>query len=103
MVGFASRSCLAFSSASKAAICLSILLINSSISFSSISDVTFYDLTESEINSYLEKDEYKDKAGAYAIQGKASLFVKSIKGDYNSIVGLPVAQLNRVLKDFFNI
>lgn len=71
-----------------------------SISFSSISDVTFYDLTESEINSYLEKDEYKDKAGAYAIQGKACLFIKEIKGDYNSIVGLPISKLNKILKMF---
>ena len=76
---------------------------NRTISFSSINEVEFYKLSEKEIDDYLSHDEYKDKAGSYAIQGKASLFVKSIKGDYNSIVGLPVAQLNRVLKDFFNI
>ena len=73
------------------------------ISFSSVNEVEFYKLTEQEIDEYLSHDEYKDKAGSYAIQGKANLFVKSIKGDYNSIVGLPVSQLNRVLKDFFNI
>ena len=73
------------------------------ISFSSVNEVEFYKLTEQEIDEYLSHDEYEDKAGSYAIQGKANLFVKSIKGDYNSIVGLPVAQLNRVLKDFFNI
>ena len=76
---------------------------NRTISFSSVNEVEFYELSESEIDEYLTHDEYKDKAGSYAIQGKANLFVKSIKGDYNSIVGLPVAQLNRVLKDFFNI
>ena len=72
------------------------------ISFSSINEVEFYDLSEKEIDTYLENDEYLDKAGAYAIQGKASLFIKSIKGDYNGIVGLPIAQLNRILKQFFN-
>lgn len=71
-----------------------------SISFTSISDVTFFDLTESEIDEYLKYDEYKDKAGSYAIQGKANLFIKEIKGDYNSIVGLPIAKLNRILKIF---
>lgn len=71
-----------------------------SISFTSISDVTFYDLTEDEIDTYLKYDEYKDKAGAYAIQGKANLFIKEIKGDYNSIVGLPIGKLNRILKNF---
>lgn len=69
-----------------------------SMSFSSISDVTFYKLSNEEIELYLDDDEYKDKAGAYAIQGKASLFIKEIKGDYNSIVGLPVAKLNQILK-----
>ena len=72
------------------------------ISFSSINEVEFYNLSEEEIDNYLNNDEYKDKAGSYAIQGKANIFVKQIKGDYNSIVGLPVAQLYRVLKTFFN-
>jgi septum formation protein len=38
-----------------------------------------------------------DKAGAYGIQEEAGLWVKSIKGDYNNIVGLPVAKLNKHL------
>lgn len=71
-----------------------------SVSFTSINEVTFYNLSESEIDDYLNDDEYKDKAGSYAIQGKANLFIKEIKGDYNSIVGLPIAKLNRVLKNF---
>lgn len=71
------------------------------LSFSSINKVTFYELSDKEIDEYLKGDEYKDKAGSYAIQGKASLFIKNIDGDYNSIMGLPVAQLNRILKNFF--
>ena len=73
------------------------------ISFSSVNKVEFYELSESEIDEYLNDDEYKDKAGSYAIQGKAGLFIKEIAGDYNSIVGLPVSKLNRILKSFFNI
>ena len=73
------------------------------ISFSSVNKVEFYELSESEIDEYLKDDDYKDKAGSYAIQGKAGLFIKEINGDYNSIVGLPVSKLNRILKSFFNI
>jgi len=71
------------------------------ISFSSINEVTFYNLTDKEIESYLNSDEYKDKAGAYAIQGNAALFIKKINGDYNSIVGLPISEINRILTNFF--
>ena len=71
------------------------------LSFSSINRVTFYKLSDKEIDEYLNDDEYKDKAGSYAIQGKASLFIKNINGDYNSIMGLPIAELNRILKNFF--
>lgn len=69
-------------------------------SFSEITEVTFYKLSEDEIERYLETDEWSDKAGAYGIQGKAGLFVKKINGDYNNVVGLPVSRLNRELKKF---
>jgi septum formation protein len=81
---------------------VSIVNGSKSMSFSSISSVEFYTLTDQEIDEYLENDEYKDKAGSYAIQGKGTLFIKEIKGDYNSIVGLPVSKLNHILKNFFN-
>ena len=74
---------------------------NRTISFSSINEVSFYKLTDEEIEEYLSQDEYKDKAGAYAIQGNAFKFIKHISGDYNSIIGLPISELNRVLKKFF--
>ena len=74
-----------------------------SISFSSISEVTFFELSDKEIDDYLSIDEYVDKAGAYAIQGKGGLLIKEIKGDYNGIVGLPIARLSRLLTNFFNI
>lgn len=61
--------------------------------------VTFLELTEDEIERYIHTDEPYDKAGGYGIQGKASLFVEKIEGDYFNIVGLPISKLNQVLKD----
>ena len=61
-------------------------------------EVEFYRLSEKEIEDYLDTDEYKDKAGAYGIQEQGALLVKEIKGDYYSIMGLPIAALARMLK-----
>ncbi len=69
-----------------------------SISFTEQTTVTFFPLSEDEINAYADTDEPYDKAGAYGIQGKAGLFVSGIHGDYNNVVGLPAAKLNRYLK-----
>lgn len=68
-------------------------------SFSVETKVEFYSLSETEINEYINTAEPYDKAGGYAIQGKASLFVKQIVGDYFNVVGLPVALLNKKLKE----
>lgn len=62
--------------------------------------VTFYSLTDAEINRYLDSDDYKDKAGAYGIQNGAGVFVEKIEGDYYSIVGFPVGAVNQLLKKF---
>ncbi len=64
------------------------------------SDVKFFELTDEEILSYVSSGEPDDKAGAYAIQGKGSLFVEKINGDYFNIVGFPVSEINRRLKCF---
>lgn len=63
--------------------------------FSETTEVTFKYLTDKEIMDYVETDEPYDKAGAYGIQGKAGLFVESINGDYNNVVGLPVERLKK--------
>ncbi len=60
-------------------------------------DVTFWQLSNEEIESYLDTGEPFDKAGSYGIQDFGALFVKSIHGDYFSVVGLPIARLSRVL------
>lgn len=72
---------------------------NNVITFSEKTDVTFFQLTNEEIESYISTSEPYDKAGAYGIQGKASLLVSGINGDYFNVVGLPVARLNRALKE----
>lgn len=55
--------------------------------------VEFYPMTREEIMWYVGTGECDDKAGSYAIQGLGSRFVKSIEGDYNNVVGLPIARL----------
>ncbi|MCH5298521.1 MAG: septum formation protein Maf [Ruminococcus sp.] len=68
--------------------------------FSVITEVEFYPLCDSEIEKYIATDDWRDKAGAYGIQGAANLFVRGISGDYNNVVGLPCAELNRQIKEF---
>ena len=68
--------------------------------FTTETSVEFYTLSNDEINAYLDTGEPFDKAGAYGIQGKGSLLVRGIEGDYFNVVGLPVASLSRNLKQF---
>lgn len=67
------------------------------------STVKFYDLSSDEIEKYLDTLEYKDKAGAYGIQGKGSLLVEKIEGDYFNIVGFPIGKINRDLMRILNL
>ncbi len=62
-------------------------------------DVYMYPMSEEEIRFYVDTKEPLDKAGAYGIQGKGALYIKKIKGDYNNVVGLPIAALYQKLKD----
>lgn len=62
--------------------------------------VHFAPMTEEEILWYAGSGEPLDKAGAYAVQGLASLFVKGLSGDYFNVVGLPVYRLNLLAKQF---
>ncbi|MDD2214191.1 MAG: Maf family protein [Oscillospiraceae bacterium] len=68
--------------------------------FHEISQVSFYQLTETDIQTYLACGESLDKAGAYGIQGQGALLVREIQGDYYNIVGLPVSALLRQLRAF---
>ena len=68
-----------------------------SITFSVETKVKFFDLTDDEINAYIDTSEPYDKAGSYGIQGRGALLVKKIEGDYFNVVGLPVSTLKRYL------
>ena len=70
--------------------------------FSNVAKVTFYPLTEQEIDEYIKTNEPMDKAGAYAIQGLGAKFIKSIEGDFYTIMGLPIAELYHRLQKYIN-
>ena len=67
--------------------------------FVETTEVTFWDLTDAEIDAYVQTGEPLDKAGAYGIQGAGRLLVRGIVGDYCNVVGLPLARLVRELAD----
>jgi septum formation protein len=62
--------------------------------------VTFFPLGEEEIDFYASTAEPYDKAGAYAIQGRAALWLDRIEGDYYTIMGLPVSRTVQLLANF---
>lgn len=66
--------------------------------FHECTKVTFYEMSEKEIEDYVNTGEPMDKAGSYGIQGIGAKYVKEITGDYNNVVGLPVARLYQELK-----
>ncbi|KZZ86100.1 Maf family protein [Bacillus sp. SJS] len=68
-------------------------------SFYVSTEVTFWELSGEEIKTYAETGEPLDKAGSYGIQGLGKAFVKEIRGDYFSVVGLPVSRVIRELRE----
>lgn len=63
-----------------------------------VSKVKFKKLSQEDIDWYLTFDEYKDKAGAYAVQGISNVFVEKIHGNLTTIIGLPAHKLYDILK-----
>ena len=94
------RSFLNFFSGRKHSVLTAIYLRNKNLSKIkySISKVTFIPLEKKDIDIYLATREWENKAGAYAIQGYAERFVKTINGSYSNIVGLPLQQAFNLLK-----
>lgn len=65
--------------------------------------VTMEALTDDDIRTYVATGEPMDKAGAYAIQGRASRWISRIEGDYFNVVGLPMALVYRMLREHFAV
>ena len=63
-----------------------------------VTDVTFRRLDDEEIKTYIETGEPMDKAGAYGVQEKGSLFVSRIEGDFYNVVGLPLCRVYTAMK-----
>ncbi|RVU54968.1 Maf family protein [Anaerosphaera multitolerans] len=68
-----------------------------------VSYVFFKDLTEEEVEDYLNTEEFWGKSGSYAIQGYGSLLIDSMQGSFENIVGLPISKIADDLKKLFGI
>ncbi|MBQ8327680.1 MAG: septum formation protein Maf [Lachnospiraceae bacterium] len=71
--------------------------IEKSNTFAEKTDVEFYPMSDEEIYEYIATSDTRDKAGAYGIQGMCARYIKTIKGEYNNVVGLPVGRLYQEL------
>ena len=65
--------------------------------FSVCTKVKMFENSEKLLKDYIATGEPMDKAGAYGIQGKGAILIEGIEGDYNNVVGLPLAKVYRVL------
>lgn len=59
--------------------------------------VAFKRLAAAEIDAYIESGEWRDKAGGYAVQGRAAIFVRALNGSYSNVVGLSLFDLHQML------
>ena len=65
--------------------------------------VTFMNLTNKEIQKYIDFGEWKGRAGAYSIFDKASMLIKKIEGSPSNVIGLPIQKIYYILKNEFSI
>lgn len=72
--------------------------VNRHLTFYEKTDVEVYPMSLEEVEAYVATGECTDKAGSYAIQGLFSPYIKGICGDYNNVVGLPVARIYQEMK-----
>ena len=68
-----------------------------------VTDVEFMQLSDDLIYRYIKTGEPMDKAGAYGIQGKGSAFIRSIRGDYFNVMGLPISALVMTARTQFDV
>ncbi|MEE2808565.1 MAG: Maf family protein [Verrucomicrobiota bacterium] len=81
---------------------VSILSLNQKISFHVITEVTFKPLSKTEILQYLNLINPLDKAGSYAAQEHGSFIIDKYSGSYTNVVGLPMDELTKALREKFN-
>lgn len=72
------------------------------IVFYDTTQVFFKNLSDENIQTYIDTNEVWDKAGAYAIQGKGAELIEKIDGDYYNVMGLPIHKVKFVLNEHFN-
>lgn len=65
----------------------------------SLSEVTFAELDDTDIEAYLASGEWQDRAGAYSIQGRAQAFIAHLSGSYSGVMGLPLYETARLLRE----
>ncbi len=70
------------------------------VTFAEKTDVELYPMEEEQIGRYVDTGDSMDKAGAYGIQGCFAAYVKGVRGDYNSVVGLPVGRVCQELAKY---
>ena len=68
------------------------------VRFTESTEVEFYPMTEEEIDAYVASGDPMDKAGAYGIQSGAGIYIKGIRGDYDTVMGLPAARIYQEIK-----
>ncbi len=73
---------------------------NCTLSILIVTDVTFRELSLSEIRDYIRTGEPMDKAGGYGIQGKGGCYVRRINGSYHAVVGLPLVETDELIERF---
>lgn len=73
---------------------------NLKTAFSVVTTVSFSKMDDNEIEFYLTRDEWQDKAGAYGIQGAAGIYIRGIHGDYYNVMGLPLQELYTHLRKY---
>jgi len=76
---------------------VAVVTTNRSEVASEVTAVKFLTLSDEEIDTYISTGEPMDKAGAYAIQGRAARWIPRIEGDYFNVVGLPIALVSTLL------
>ena len=78
---------------------LTVLKDQQAVTCTEVTEIHFRALSPEEIEAYVRTGEPMDKAGAYGIQGGASLFAQRLVGDYYNVMGLPVCRLGMILRE----